>query len=78
MTVAVWTGLRRSELRQLEWRDVLLDEPMPHLKLRAATTKPGRADTILLHPQLAENFVPIAPPTLAPWTACCQRCRPSR
>lgn len=50
----VLTGLRRNELRQLQWGDVRLDDPSPYLALRAATTKAKRADTIPIPPQLAD------------------------
>lgn len=40
--IAVCTGLRRNELKQLQWRDLFLDEPEPYLKARAATTKNGK------------------------------------
>ncbi len=51
---AVLTGLRRKELRLLEWRDVLLDSSPPRIALRAATTKSKRADTLPINPELAE------------------------
>lgn len=52
--LAVWTGLRRSEIRQLTWRDVHLDTIPGHISLRASTTKSKRADTLPIHPQLAD------------------------
>ncbi len=52
--LALWTGLRRSELRALEWRDVRIDTVPAQLVLRATTTKSKRADRIVLHPQVAE------------------------
>jgi integrase len=33
------TGLRRDELKQLQWGDVKMNAPMPHIQLRAETTK---------------------------------------
>lgn len=48
------TGLRRDELKQLRWRDVKLDAPMPCLQLRAETTKGKRADVLPLRKDLAE------------------------
>lgn len=52
--LAIYTGLRRSELKQLEWRDVVLDSATPHLKVRAATTKNSKDATIELHPLAVE------------------------
>ncbi len=52
--LALWTGLRRSELRALRWQDVRLDNLPAQLELRASTTKSKRADRIALHPQVAE------------------------
>ena len=52
--LALWTGLRRSELHALEWRDVQLDTLPARLTLRKLTTKAKRADTVALHPQIAE------------------------
>lgn len=52
--LAVWTGLRRSEIRQLTWGDVHLDMIPRHISLRASTTKSKRADTLPIHPQLAD------------------------
>ncbi len=50
---ACLTGLRRGELKQLEWADVHLDSTTPHIALRASTTKAGRADTVPLNGQIA-------------------------
>lgn len=52
--MALWTGLRRSELQDLRWGDVLLDQIPAKLQLRAAATKSKRADAVVLHPQVAE------------------------
>ncbi len=46
-----YTGLRRKELRALEWDDLHFDEG--HIQLRARTTKSRRGDLIPLHPELA-------------------------
>ncbi|MEY3481425.1 MAG: hypothetical protein RIQ71_2200 [Verrucomicrobiota bacterium] len=45
---AFYTALRRNELRQLEWNDVRLDGPEPHIELRRATTKNRRGGTLPL------------------------------
>jgi len=52
--LALWTGLRRSELRALQWQDVRLDTLPARIDLRAKTTKSRRADSVALHPQVVE------------------------
>jgi integrase len=47
------TGLRRNELRQLNWGDVKLNAPLPCIQLRAETTKAKRADALPLRADLA-------------------------
>ena len=66
--LALWTGLRRSELRALEWRDVELDSLPARITLRAATTKAKRADSIVLHPQIAEELGAIRPRKASAWS----------
>ena len=51
---AMKTGLRRKELRKLEWGDLVLDAELPHLRLRVAGTKARRGDLIPLDQELAE------------------------
>ena len=41
---AALTGLRRLELKRMQWGDVLLNAPRPYIQLRAAATKARRAD----------------------------------
>ena len=50
--MALLTGLRRGELRQLRWGDLHLDVVRPFLQLRGHTTKNRRADVLPLHPDL--------------------------
>jgi len=64
--VAIWTGLRRSELVALEWRDVFLDAEVPFLKLRVAATKSRRGDVIPLHAQAVEELLSHRPPNAKP------------
>ena len=52
--VAALTGLRRKELRLLEWGDVYLDAERPHIVLRAMTTKSKRGDTIALNGEVTD------------------------
>ena len=54
--LAVWTGLRRNEIRQLTWGDIHLDTLPGKIALRANTTKSKRADALPVHPQLADEL----------------------
>lgn len=54
--LAAWTGLRRSEIRQLTWGDVQLESLPAKIALRAETTKSKRADSLPIHPQLADEL----------------------
>jgi integrase len=58
--IAVLTGLRRNELRGIEWRDVDLEAG--RLVVRVGVGKAAREDTIPLHPQAVEEFRRIRPP----------------
>jgi integrase len=51
--MAVQTGLRRSELAALKWGDLHLDAVTPFVKVRASTTKNGKAADMRLLPELA-------------------------
>jgi len=64
--LAVWTGLRRNEIRQLIWGDVQLDCLPARIALRAGTTKSKRADSLPIHPQLAEDLRAWRPAGAAP------------
>lgn len=66
--MAIYTGLRRSELADLEWRDLRLDpaEGTPHIRLRAAATKARRADVITLREDLAEELRAVMPKDVQP------------
>jgi integrase len=52
--MAVHTGLRRSEIAALKWSDLHLEAVVPFVKVRASTTKNGKAADIRLLPELAE------------------------
>ncbi|MEM6260203.1 MAG: tyrosine-type recombinase/integrase [Planctomycetota bacterium] len=64
--LAVWTGLRRSELAELAWGDIELDTMPARIQLRAEVTKSRRADTLLLHPQIAEELIAYKPEQVDP------------
>jgi integrase len=52
--MALFTGLRRGEMRQLQWADVKLEDKVPVLQVRAATTKNRQSAVIPLTAPLAE------------------------
>ncbi len=52
-TLAIYTGLRRNELKQLEWSDVSLDSEQPTLVARETTTKNRKMARIPLHKEAA-------------------------
>ena len=56
--LALRTGLRRSELRNLQWGDLRIgpDEKTPYIALRAIATKARRADTIPLRADVADEL----------------------
>jgi len=54
--LALRTGLRRSELRNLQWGDLHLDVPRPHIKLRASATKAKRGDVLPLKKDIAAEL----------------------
>ncbi len=64
--LAIWTGLRRNEIRQLRWADVDLDCLPRRIRLRAETTKSKRADSVVIHPQLAEALRQFKPTACSP------------
>jgi integrase len=66
--MAIYTGLRRSELKDLQWRDLVLDPPSgaPHIRLRAAATKSRRADVVALREDLADELRAAMPKGVPP------------
>lgn len=58
---AGYTGLRRGELRQLQWGDVHLDAPRPFLNVRASTSKNRKAATIWLIPEVVAELRTLRP-----------------
>jgi integrase len=63
---AALTGLRRSELKRLEWGDVRLDAEHPYIQLRAAATKAKRADVVPINPELLEALEALRPEAPGP------------
>ena len=59
--VALRTGLRRSELKSLQWGDLFLDGPRPHIKLRATATKARRADSVPLRADVVAALLSARP-----------------
>ncbi|MCG3138649.1 MAG: Tyrosine recombinase XerC [Phycisphaerae bacterium] len=57
---ALLTGLRRNELKLLQWGDIKLGEN-PRILLRAETTKAGRADVLPIPAQLVADLLAIRP-----------------
>jgi integrase len=76
---AMYTGLRRKELRLLEWRDLHLDpaEGEPHIALRAKTTKARRADVLPLKTEVADELRQAMPNDALP-IDCVFRTMPNR
>jgi integrase len=66
--MAIYTGLRRTELKDLQWRDLVLDSPSgaPHIRLRAAATKARRADVVALREDLADELRAAMPKGVPP------------
>jgi len=64
--VAMRTGLRRGELMTLQWGDLHLDDPSPHIVLRAAATKARRADTVPLREDVARELRAAKPADAVP------------
>ena len=54
--VAIYAGLRRNEAAKLTWGDLKLNAVIPHILLRAETTKTGQAATLPLHSYLVNEF----------------------
>jgi integrase len=56
---AAKTGLRRGELRKLEWSDVALDGQEPHIRIRASISKSRKAVRQPLDAELAGELVAL-------------------
>jgi integrase len=65
--VALGTGLRLRELRELQWGDVRIDGPgKPHLQLRPEATKSKRADVLPLSADLVARLRKARPQGVRP------------
>jgi integrase len=51
---AAATGLRQEELKQLLWRDILLEAIYPHIVVRVETTKTKTEKPVYLMPEIVE------------------------
>jgi len=60
--VALYTGLRVSEMQQLQWGDLQLDSDTPNIELRAETTKSRRQDSVPIRKGLASKLALLRPP----------------
>ena len=58
---AVLTGLRHSELGELQWGDIRLDIENPFVRVRASTTKNGKPITMHLHNDVVAALRAIRP-----------------
>ena len=59
---AAQTGLRRNELRQLQWGDLHIDDTEhPHIVLRVGANKAKRADVLPLRADLVEKLKHLRP-----------------
>lgn len=63
---AVYTGLRRNELKMLEWRDVELKNDSPCVVVRAINAKNRKDEALPLHPELVAELRAIKPADAKP------------
>ena len=54
--LAVWTGLRRSEIKSLQWGDCHCGVQKPFIQLRAVATKNRKADRVPLHSEITQQL----------------------
>jgi integrase len=59
--IAALTGLRKDELRQLQWRDCRLDQAKPFIQLRPEANKSRREDRVPLNAGAAAALVALRP-----------------
>lgn len=56
---AMYTGLRREEMKRLRWDDIIFEEGKNYLAVRASTTKNGKSVQIPLTDQLEQALLAI-------------------
>lgn len=66
---AVFTGLRRTEMKLLRWSDVELDGASQFIRVRASTTKNRKSAVLPLHPELAAALREFRPVDAAPFAS---------
>jgi integrase len=59
--IAALTGLRKDELRQLQWRDCRLDQTRPCIELRPEANKSRREDRVPLNSGAAVELIALRP-----------------
>jgi integrase len=64
--LAVLTGIRRGEIKQLRWADALLDGDSPTITVSAMISKNHYEDALPLHPDLAAALRAIKPASCKP------------
>jgi integrase len=63
---AMKTGLRRDELKKLQWGDVVLSGPDPRINLRGSANKARREDVIPLDAEMVEALTAAKPADAKP------------
>lgn len=63
--MAVFSGLRRGELRALRWGDLVLDGPTPCVRVRASISKNHKDAVLGLHPDVVKALLKIRLPLVA-------------
>lgn len=58
-TVAAFSGLRRSELKKLEWPEVVLDIEIPMFRLLPAKTKNRKGGYLPIHPDAVAALIEL-------------------
>lgn len=59
--LAALTGLRRNEIKNLRWGDVMLSAKPPFIAVRSAISKNAKRAEIPLHPQLVKLLCEVRP-----------------
>jgi len=60
------TGLRHTEIKRLQWGDVVLDTPKPFIKARAGTTKNKKQAVLPLGGELVDELRKLRPREVSP------------